>query len=306
MKFFPRRSEFISFLSSEWNIQGAAAELLAKGQAPERHAWRVKEAEAAAQAAEPERWRGLIALEMFGLGGTQGIEGAGTGRLPAFRRLGKGRKAASDGPVWTAALKEAFGAGQPTFCALEMGRLSVGATPEAYDFRAIFGVREDLALLPWLEAVAAAGFLSAVGRLSDWEPLAGSPGNQYENFREFAFYIGAPNQADRREELSCWAQLYNDTQRAAAEAAQEQQRLASLGSLPVSAETVLTVELIQSWNPCSSQAYLTEAIERAALHFGRSPTLGDALSQEALREDLLTSPEQAWIRNKAESRGYEP
>lgn len=49
----------------------------------------------------------LCAIEMFGLGGTRGLTGEGSIRIPQFRGLGKGRKQAYDGPAWSAAIQEA-------------------------------------------------------------------------------------------------------------------------------------------------------------------------------------------------------
>ncbi len=51
----------------------------------------------------------LCALDRFGVGGPMGVSGDGTLRVPAFRSLGKGRKQASDGAAWTAAIHDAIG-----------------------------------------------------------------------------------------------------------------------------------------------------------------------------------------------------
>lgn len=50
----------------------------------------------------------LCELDIAGIGGMAGgASGDGTLRVPAFRRLGKGRKHATDGGAWSAAIREA-------------------------------------------------------------------------------------------------------------------------------------------------------------------------------------------------------
>lgn len=105
-----------------------AVEALVREGGPDRHRARVAAAEAAAltaakwtrDAAEAEPLpypqneaelaalgAALITLEVAGVGGRDGVEGLGTERMPYFRPLGKGRKQATDGAAWTAALEEA-------------------------------------------------------------------------------------------------------------------------------------------------------------------------------------------------------
>jgi hypothetical protein len=50
---------------------------------------------------------GLCLLDQIGVGGNDGVSGAGTTRLPCFAECGKGRKQASDGGAWDAAIEAA-------------------------------------------------------------------------------------------------------------------------------------------------------------------------------------------------------
>ena len=50
----------------------------------------------------------ILLADIVGIGGYAGIEGAATVRHPAFGRCGKGRKQASDGAAWSAAIEAQF------------------------------------------------------------------------------------------------------------------------------------------------------------------------------------------------------
>ncbi len=50
----------------------------------------------------------ILYLDIAGVGGRRGVEGTSTLRHPAFAELGKGRKHASDGNAWSAAIKDAL------------------------------------------------------------------------------------------------------------------------------------------------------------------------------------------------------
>ena len=54
---------------------------------------------------------GLMALDIVGIGGPNGIGGDATDRVACFTSLGKGRKQATDGPAWNAAIRAALAAG---------------------------------------------------------------------------------------------------------------------------------------------------------------------------------------------------
>jgi hypothetical protein len=102
-------------------VQGAALELLLKATAPARHLGRVEATLAAATAGVnlgPGGWAeetlpsvqaARILADIIGIGGPK-VEALGlaTVRLPAFQRLGKGRRQASDGGAWMAAAQGAL------------------------------------------------------------------------------------------------------------------------------------------------------------------------------------------------------
>lgn len=99
-------------------VTGAALEALLRDSAPVRHQLRVRAATEAARAwAHQFHQAGsfkdnllvmaVLHADCMGVGGKDGVEGAATVRHPAFRRCGKGRKRASDGEAWTAAISQA-------------------------------------------------------------------------------------------------------------------------------------------------------------------------------------------------------
>lgn len=105
-------------------LRGAALDLALDATAPARHASRVQAAMEAALARADEIPHGdfeervwatarllyaaiFCFLDWAGWGGPKGIGGHATGRVPCFRRLGKGRKQARDGSAWSAAIAEA-------------------------------------------------------------------------------------------------------------------------------------------------------------------------------------------------------
>ena len=106
-----RRDKLIE-LKAE-GIEGPLADVFAKKDAPLRAASRVARIESCAKAAVCEEdhrlfvWA-LSLLEARGVGGHQDASGDGTCRTPfAAAICGKGRRKASDGDAWSAALKEA-------------------------------------------------------------------------------------------------------------------------------------------------------------------------------------------------------
>ena len=97
----------------ELGVEGDALELLLKEGAPARHAARVQAANAAAAAThdcdaeEGEPCVGCLVIlvaDIIGVGGRSDAEGRGTDRIPPLGVLGKGRKQATDGPAWDAAI----------------------------------------------------------------------------------------------------------------------------------------------------------------------------------------------------------
>lgn len=113
----------------EMGITGNALDALLRETSKARHESRVKDAKIAAVTAaknclykgsantpdEDAFWRpifalwgaGLCLLDQVGIGGRDGVSGDATDRVPGLDVLGKGRKQASDGGAWDAAIKEA-------------------------------------------------------------------------------------------------------------------------------------------------------------------------------------------------------
>lgn len=108
-------------------VTGAAALAILWETGPARHAARVEQAVATARLAgraligigpdedltEAGEWPADLAgalicvLDGYGIGGRGDVEGRATVRVPQLRGLGKGRRQASDGPAWSAAIAEA-------------------------------------------------------------------------------------------------------------------------------------------------------------------------------------------------------
>jgi hypothetical protein len=83
-------------------------EMILKMEGPHRHQQRVLAARKAAREALPRApWLPLF-LDILGVGGRMGLEGRSTRRLPPFEACGKGRKQATDGRAWNAAIEAAF------------------------------------------------------------------------------------------------------------------------------------------------------------------------------------------------------
>jgi hypothetical protein len=94
----------------------AAVEIVLKWTAPLRHKERVETVHEVLReyldTAPPEERAGLarilLSLELAGIGGRMDVEGLATTRLAPFATLGKGRRNATDGPAWNAALRDAL------------------------------------------------------------------------------------------------------------------------------------------------------------------------------------------------------
>ena len=85
-------------------VTGAAIDVLVRLGAPARHAARVEFVRALSDDCDVVAW---ALLDAVGVGGRAGLMGEGTARHPAFAACGKGRKHASDGAAWTAAIASA-------------------------------------------------------------------------------------------------------------------------------------------------------------------------------------------------------
>ncbi len=87
-------------------VTGAAQDAILAETAPARHEWRVEAAVEAAGGYYLESLGRLLA-DIAGVGGRDDCMGDATTRHPSFRDLGKGRKQATDGPAYSAAIREA-------------------------------------------------------------------------------------------------------------------------------------------------------------------------------------------------------
>ena len=85
-------------------VAGPAADVLVRLGAHARHAARVEFVRTLGDDCDVVAW---ALLDAVGIGGRAGLTGEATARHPAFAGCGKGRKQASDGPAWTAAIAAA-------------------------------------------------------------------------------------------------------------------------------------------------------------------------------------------------------
>jgi len=85
-------------------VAGPAADVLVRLGAHARHAARVEFVRTLGDDCDVVAW---ALLDAVGIGGRAGLTGEATARHPALRGCGKGRKQASDGPAWTAAIAAA-------------------------------------------------------------------------------------------------------------------------------------------------------------------------------------------------------
>lgn len=218
-----------SFLESA-GIFGVAAEAILKETSPQRAAYRCQLAREAAtaylysvagdaQGVEVNLgvWY-LVLLDWLGVGGRAGVEGLGTSRHPAFRDCGKGRKHASDGGAWSAAIEGApipFTEGAVRFV-LVGGELCLKhPTSEACSPLAL---TQDIEGLAWRLTLAREGLRRSLG-LPSW-------------FRDEAGFLGyfAWDSLSPEE----WAIVVNSTV-ANLEARRRQRKLADLEALWVPA-----------------------------------------------------------------------
>lgn len=123
-----------------------AREALRVAGAAERHAARVAALEAWVAEAPASRWLAL-ALDQVGQGGRLGLTGDGTVRHPWLQGAGKGRKAASDGAAWTAAIAAAV-----------QDETALEVEPEEL----MQHLQEEPAARPWVHAAAVLGQVYAV------------------------------------------------------------------------------------------------------------------------------------------------
>lgn len=207
---YETRKGLISGLS-DMGITGEAAEALARETAEGRHKRRVAAATSAADKGvfelhsdaldeseyKPLMWPQyaifLCVLDAVGVGGKDGCGGEGTQRVAAFRALGKGRKKATDGGAWSAAILtagrtmlETAGGSKLAVGVLADGTTIVVSVDEPAGGSIVFGSVDPTEarwrpLLPWLRTLAREALRRAVGldpwcTLPDWVSLAPTAG----------------------------------------------------------------------------------------------------------------------------------
>lgn len=108
----------------------------------------------------------VLTLDIGGIGGDNGLGGNSTARHPAFRDCGKGRKNATDGAAWSAAIRDARASLEVAL--VERLGLPLGTTPRAEVFsggdvcvRITIG-QEDVVMSPLLAEIP--WWLAASGR----------------------------------------------------------------------------------------------------------------------------------------------
>lgn len=174
-----------------------AIEILLSETAPDRHAQRVIAARKAAKAWVVAHYdvgahplddatiaayvNAMLIADCFGIGGRGGVSGAGTARLPAFEGLGRGRKHATDGPAWDAAIRGAIdfspghfhpGRGGTTSLFFQAGDILVcpgsEIIPPAWQYTiAREGLRRSVGLDPWFPDLTSY-VLASRGNCAHW------------------------------------------------------------------------------------------------------------------------------------------
>jgi hypothetical protein len=195
------RRELISDLAVS-GVTGAAADAIAAETTATRHAFRVAEAKAVAIATaeamfgdhfrkeaaalastddDPSRWGEefvvdqlracatlLCLLDTAGIGGRQAVEGRSTARLACFSALGKGRKQASDGGAWSAAIEQAAGELLPGAALYAPnGAVGLGIVNGPFSVILLPEQLQAAGLGPWAMTVAREGLRLACG-LQRW------------------------------------------------------------------------------------------------------------------------------------------
>lgn len=190
-------------------VTGAALEALLAETAYERHQSRVAYAQWAAVefyltvagVRREEVSQDTLALfaeailwaDVIGIGGRFNVEGTGTARHPAFAKCGKGRKLATDGGAWTAAIREAA-------VQFDSGEVFYPKTLEDGQVVLAFGdvvIYEIVIPGPWMLSICREGLRRAA--CLRWPATSGMFG------WHDCFPISAPP-----ESLTGWASLVNE------------------------------------------------------------------------------------------------
>lgn len=207
--FTATRRATAAWLESQ-GVTGAALDALLSETAAARHASRVAAARQAAEdyylaacklcryevggAALTAAAGSILWADVIGVGGQDGVEGTGTSRHPALAGCGKGRKHASDGDAWSAAILQAAVETAGRFLVNENGCLVY----QLNRVNAILGIDPAVIRRPWLHAIAREGLRRAAG--------LSSPGGGYG---QRGWHPAAPFEAPP-ESLAKWAAAVND------------------------------------------------------------------------------------------------
>jgi hypothetical protein len=242
----PTRRAAALALTAE-GVTDAAAELILAAGAAERHAARVAAAAAAAAAACGRLEHLALVLDAVGVGGTRGLDGAATVRLPPFGGLGSGRKQARDGEAWSAALRFAL--------LSSWTRVEVDATPEgvrivnADDRNVVIAARLAAREIPpewaeWTRALAGRALLALArgerrpdlewlqfaGEARDWAAIFNAAEHEMQVARAVARIRAAATVADAAAVATdCCRALPAAIQRLSAEEREVWERLMAAG-----------------------------------------------------------------------------
>ena len=107
---FATATALVAYLASQ-GVMGAAANAIIRETAHARHQARVEATKKAAiEEAEGKITMAcaLLVIDLMGVGGRDGVEGAASARYPAFAKLGSGRKQSKDGRAYMAAAQDAL------------------------------------------------------------------------------------------------------------------------------------------------------------------------------------------------------
>lgn len=183
-------------------IEGAALEALLRETAPDRHRARVEAARLAAEEyyleaigvsredTHPDNLvtaaAAILWADTVGVGGRDGVGGDATERHPAFAGCGKGRKQATDGAAWSAAIREAAESmvARGYFHVTEAGLAFTSDHVESGTL-----VNHSVAPLAWRRSLGREGLRRAAG-LPAWHP-------------------DVPFAAEAEEQVELWARLVN-------------------------------------------------------------------------------------------------
>lgn len=160
----PQRHRWRTSRALEAALVAAGADAAGAAQAAERYAKGDLDWHCSVQRRDRARAWALLALEAVGLGGRAGLEGLATDRPDWCAGLGKGRRNASDGAAWTAALADARHALEGEIRAIPCGRpLRLVPAPGALAVERSRGPAgwEPVATLP----------LGELGRVAGWSWL---------------------------------------------------------------------------------------------------------------------------------------